>query len=1082
LDTLRTKNAPRLNQGPIEVSNLAALFSTLANLLLPAFLLPILLSPSVADAQAVPKGRLLDVQGFEPAVGMSSDTVCSVYLNKKKINYYLAYAGGAKILGKRFIDAGIVRGQLIAVKKEIAAMTPKANRDKKIKKALKKAIVRRDTMKIFTAQLRLCKTNYINPVSDSGIRFEHIEGILQKRCLSCHGVLGWENSEGFYMETGRIVPGNVEASPLYTFLNGNAEGFLPATMPKGLPPLSNLDLMLINSWIMEANDIPATPIPGATPTPGGVIGEGRDLYQLHCAACHGAIDQSAKFGRTAEQIKAAIAAGGTPQMSHLKHLTNEQIGKIAGALAQVQPVIEGSIAIKNVSSVSEGNPSDGPIKSIKFEVKLTGKISTPITVGYVTSNGTALADSDYLFKVGTIQFAGNDGETHFIDVDVLTDTYQEPDEFFYVDIGGVSNGVVQISVASASGMIINDDVFSLVSPPAASQVLMAFNFNYDFKDSIGDSDAIPQSDATISSDSKNGAGALLLDSASDYLTIPGPKLVGASAFTFASWVFWDNGTSTSSRVFDFGSSTSNYIYFSPRDSTNRCRFELRGAGTTTFTLQCPVGAQLPKSQWVYLTTTFNPETDEMKIYFDGQQIASRSDVTAPFTALTLTDNRIGRSRAATSVDFAGRVDEVIVWNAALTPDQIVAASQLTASSTFNSLMQVALSSGAPVQNGSILDLGTVETGKDFTTTIFVKNSGPVGLALFNQPNIELVGVNKSSFSIKVQPMEWHADLAMNSMTAFTLRYSPLLPGLKSATILIENSDLLDGGYAIGLKANASGLAVEDAEESQASDSPELSQGKALYATNCSSCHGGLSTSTKAGKSQEAIAGALHPATGVPQMMALGAVLTSDEVMKIVLALNTPMLPSVGNVQVVEDYLPNVGTATYVAETLKDIFLPSGDTTSYGVSDTAIWKVISEYVLGLTITNPPAIVTGRAMFFSRRCQRFDDYCPAEQYSNLLRPIPDTIRAGWYKQACDLVTEKDAAVTNALAKVGFTVDSPITPQAVKTIFESLFTPGREMPQYVADIVSTFPTQAPNLSNTDKYRFILNQFCISGVLEGI
>jgi hypothetical protein len=59
--------------------------------------------------------------------------------------------------------------------------------------------------------------------------------------------------------------------------------------------------------------------------------DGAALYAQNCAACHSALATSAKLGRTASQISAAI--GSIPQMSTLKTLTSAQISAIASALA-----------------------------------------------------------------------------------------------------------------------------------------------------------------------------------------------------------------------------------------------------------------------------------------------------------------------------------------------------------------------------------------------------------------------------------------------------------------------------------------------------------------------------------------------------------------------------------------------------------------------------------------------------------------------------------------------------------------------------------------------------------------------------
>jgi hypothetical protein len=67
------------------------------------------------------------------------------------------------------------------------------------------------------------------------------------------------------------------------------------------------------------------------------IGEG--LYQTKCSSCHGALESSAKIGRTFAQIKSAIQSGSIPAMNgaSLQALTDEEIQAIADALDKSIP-------------------------------------------------------------------------------------------------------------------------------------------------------------------------------------------------------------------------------------------------------------------------------------------------------------------------------------------------------------------------------------------------------------------------------------------------------------------------------------------------------------------------------------------------------------------------------------------------------------------------------------------------------------------------------------------------------------------------------------------------------------------------
>jgi hypothetical protein len=353
--------------------------------------------------------------------------------------------------------------------------------------------------------------------------------------------------------------------------------------------------------------------------------------------------------------------------------------------------------------------------------------------------------------------------------------------------------------------------------------------------------------------------------------------------------------------------------------------------------------------------------------------------------------------------------------------------------------------------------------------------------LLDSPAAKIVGGDKDHFAIRVQPMSWHNPLKTGSQSSVTIEYAPKTAGEKSATLLLYNSDLYNGGYAIQLKGSATGEAIGD-PESAADLPPELEAGQYLYTANCASCHGALGSSTKVGTSESALFGALNPLTGIVQMKALGNILTESEIQKIVLALNTPIVEPADDAVRPQDFAVSIGTAQYVADSLREIFLPPGDPSTYSTTNLDIWKIISERVLGLKVSGTNLLITGRAMHFGGRCQRFEDNCLSELWEGPMLPLSSAARTGLFKQTCDLLSANTNAVNNALSKIGANSSAPITKQVVKDLYEQLFAPGRPTPPYLIDAFSTYSNQAPVLTQLDRYKYLINMMCISGILEGI
>src|SRR5438270_469744 len=77
-------------------------------------------------------------------------------------------------------------------------------------------------------------------------------------------------------------------------------------------------------------------------------------------------------------------------------------------------------------------------------------------VNYATADGTATAGSDYVGQpTGTVSFAVGDVNTS-IPVIINGDTTVEPDETFFVNLSGATNGGAIVK-SQGTGTIANDD-------------------------------------------------------------------------------------------------------------------------------------------------------------------------------------------------------------------------------------------------------------------------------------------------------------------------------------------------------------------------------------------------------------------------------------------------------------------------------------------------------------------------------------------------------------------------------------------------------------------------------------------------
>jgi hypothetical protein len=117
------------------------------------------------------------------------------------------------------------------------------------------------------------------------------------------------------------------------------------------------------------------------------------------------------------------------------------------------PIPPGS-AVLTVTAVKQREGGSGTT-TFTFTVTRSDETTTAVNVDFVTSDGTALASSDYVVASGNLPFAANE-TTATVDVTVNGDRLLEHDETFFLSLMNPSAGAA-ISTGQATGTIANDD-------------------------------------------------------------------------------------------------------------------------------------------------------------------------------------------------------------------------------------------------------------------------------------------------------------------------------------------------------------------------------------------------------------------------------------------------------------------------------------------------------------------------------------------------------------------------------------------------------------------------------------------------
>jgi hypothetical protein len=113
----------------------------------------------------------------------------------------------------------------------------------------------------------------------------------------------------------------------------------------------------------------------------------------------------------------------------------------------------------NSRSVAEGN--SGTTTAV-FTVSLSSPAGQTVTVNYSTADGTATAGSDYTAASGTLTFPAGSLTPQTINVVVLGDANQEPDESFFVNLANPSGALIESG--QGTGTITNDDLPAQPAP------------------------------------------------------------------------------------------------------------------------------------------------------------------------------------------------------------------------------------------------------------------------------------------------------------------------------------------------------------------------------------------------------------------------------------------------------------------------------------------------------------------------------------------------------------------------------------------------------------------------------------------
>ena len=305
-------------------------------------------------------------------------------------------------------------------------------------------------------------------------------------------------------------------------------------------------------------------------------------------------------------------------------------------------------------------------------------------------------------------------------------------------ITGLASGgsyAFYVRCATAAGQTNSDDYlvsFSVASATSSAPVA-AYGFNEgsgtSAADASGNGNVGAISGASWTNDGRFGK-ALSFDGVNDWVTVASSSFLNfTTSMTLEAWVFPTANGSGSWRNILIKERTAGEAYnlYANADTNQPIAYVVR-ASQPDAALDVRGGSQLPLNTWTHLALTFDNST--LRLYVNGVQVGTRA-VAGPL--LTTTGSlRIG-GNSIWGEFFAGRLDEIRLYNRALTQGEIQTDMSTAVGGSTTDTTPPLRSNGLPI---GTLAMGTTQTTLSLTTdeAATCRYSTTAGVAYGSMPN------------------------------------------------------------------------------------------------------------------------------------------------------------------------------------------------------------------------------------------------------------------------------------------------------------------------------------------------------------
>ncbi|MCD8049657.1 MAG: hypothetical protein LUG52_08690 [Clostridia bacterium] len=229
--------------------------------------------------------------------------------------------------------------------------------------------------------------------------------------------------------------------------------------------------------------------------------------------------------------------------------------------------------------------------------------------------------------------------------------------------------VVTISKAETEALM---EAYGVVIPEEQEpeeDAILHYSFEDNGVDSTGNFSVAELATSATYGEGISGQGLYLDGTSESYAIIDSDAVTGLYDYTITAW-FKPEKTDTTQRIFDFGTGTSNYMFYTPYYDDNVQRYAMT---VGSYTVESGISASegVPVDEWSYVAIT--SEGDTIKLYYNGELIGEETGVELdPYEIASSMTCYLGKSQWSSDAMFQGTIDEFKIYNRALSEEEVKA--------------------------------------------------------------------------------------------------------------------------------------------------------------------------------------------------------------------------------------------------------------------------------------------------------------------------------------------------------------------------------------------------------------------------